>query len=120
MCAICYNKRIFAWWGDSLIPLLYGAVVIGQVTQATFMKLNNKTAGGNVIRFSFFKAVSAFLLFLLLFFITQEEFHLPTVIYGSVFGVCIACSGFTGYRALGLGPLSLTYMLFNCCILIGN
>lgn len=101
-----------------MIPLLYAAVVIGQVTQASFMKLNNKTAGGNVVRFSFFKAFSAFLLFLSLFLITREEFHLPTMIYGAVFGVCISCSSFMGYRALGLGPLSLTYMLFNCCIVI--
>ena len=101
-----------------MIPLLYAAVVIGQTAQATFMKLNSKTKTGDALRFTFVKALSAMLLFLLLFLVTREGFHLPTMLYGMLFGVCIACSSFFGYRALGVGPLSLTYMLMNCCILI--
>jgi len=101
-----------------LLAFYYAVAVIGQVTQASFMKLNNKTPEGDVVRFSFFKAFFAFLLFFLLFFVTRDTFHLPTMLYGILFGVCIACSSFFGYRALGIGPLSLTYMLFNFCIVI--
>lgn len=101
-----------------MIPLLYAAVVLGQTAQATFMKLNSKTKTDDVVRFTFVKALSATLLFLLLFLLTREEFHLPTMLYGMLFGVCISCSALFGYRALAVGPLSLTYMLMNCCIVV--
>ena len=101
-----------------MIPLLYAAVVLGQTVQATFMKLNSKTKSDDVVRFTFVKSLSATLLFLLLFLALREEFHLQTMLYGILFGVCITCSSFFGYRALGIGPLSLTYMLMNCCIVV--
>ena len=101
-----------------MIALLYAAVVLGQVTQAAFMKLNTKYGKGDVVRFTLVKGFAAFLLFLSLFFIMREDFHVPTMLYGMLFGICISCSSFMGYRALAIGPLSLTYMLFNFCIVI--
>lgn len=101
-----------------MIPLLYAAVVLGQTTQASFMKLNNRKGASDVVRFNFFKSLAALLLFLVLFLVREGDFHLPTMLYGMLFGVCISCSSYFAYRALGLGPLSLTYMLFNCCILV--
>ena len=101
-----------------MIPLLYAAVVLGQTAQATFMKLNSKTKSDDVVRFTFVKSLSAVLLFLVLFLIAREEFHVPTMLSGALFGACIAYSSFFGYRALSVGPLSLTYMLLNCCIVV--
>ena len=101
-----------------MIPLLYAGVVLGQTTQASFMKLNNRKGTSDVVRFNFFKSLAALLLFLVLFSVMEGDFHLPTMLYGMLFGVCISCSSYFAYRALGLGPLSLTYMLFNCCILV--
>ena len=101
-----------------MIPLLYAGVVLGQTTQASFMKLNSRNGTSDVVRFNFFKSLAALCLFLVLFVAAGESFHLPTMLYGMLFGVCISCSSYFAYRALGLGPLSLTYMLFNCCILV--
>ena len=101
-----------------MIPLLYAGVVLGQTTQASLMKLNNRKGESDVVRFNFFKSFAALLLFLVLFLIKEKSFHLPTMLYGMLFGVCISCSSYFAYRALGLGSLSLTYMLFNCCILV--
>ena len=101
-----------------MIPLLYAGVVLGQTTQASLMKLNNRKGDSDVVRFNFFKSFAALVLFLVLFLVREGDFHLPTMLYGMLFGVCISCSSYFAYRALGLGPLSLTYMLFNCCILV--
>lgn len=101
-----------------MIPLLYSAVVLGQTAQATLMKLNSKTGKSDVVRFNLFKSFAAMLLFLVLFLLLREDFHLPTMLYGMLFGVCISVSSYFAYRALAVGPLSLTYMLMNCCIVI--
>ncbi len=101
-----------------MIPLLYIGVVLGQTAQTSLIKLNNRGQTTGVIRFNFFKALAPTLLFLVLLLVKGEEFHLPTMLYGILFGACATGSALFGYCALGLGPLSLTYMLFNCCIIV--
>ncbi len=101
-----------------MIPLLYMGVVLGQTVQSSLIKLNNRVQSAGVIRFNFFKALAPTLLFFALMMIKGEGFHLPTMLYGMLFGVCAVGSAFFGYCALQTGPLSLAYVLFNCCIIV--
>ncbi len=115
----CYNSGIEQKReGKKVIPLLYIGVVLGQTAQSSLIKMNNKVQSAGVIRFNFFKALAPTLLFFVLLLIKGESFHLPTMLYGMFFGVCAVGSAFFGYCALETGPLSLAYVLFNCCIIV--
>ena len=98
-----------------MTALLYVAVVLFSASQSTLNKLNR---GGDAIRFNFFKGLSSSLLFVLAFLVSGEGFHLPTMLYGLVYGVLLAVANQAGYRAIHAGPMALTSMLVNFSLII--
>ena len=96
--------------------LAYSAVVIFSVLQSATTKLFNKHSSNSAV-FNSTKALSSFLMFLLMA-INGFSLHLPTVLYGAIYGICLCLSMYTGYKALCLGPMALTSMLVSFSIII--
>lgn len=95
--------------------LLYAAVVLFSLSQSTLDKLDRR---GDAIRYNFFKALAACIVFFLAFFISREGFHTPTLLYGVAQGALFAVANFAGYRALHTGPMALTSMLVKFSLVI--
>lgn len=98
-----------------MIALLYIAVVLCSVSQSMMNKLNKD---GDAIRFNFFKALAACLVFFSIFLFSREGFHLQTMLYGAVQGVLFAVANQLGYKAIQTGPMALTAMLVNFSLII--
>ena len=96
--------------------LLYCCILLTTVTQSASTKLYQRTAHDPAI-FNACKACAACLLFGLLC-IGSFTFHLPTVLYGVIYGVLLCLSMHAGFRALGLGPLSLTSLIVSFSIIL--
>lgn len=98
-----------------MIALLYAAVVLCSISQSTLNKFNK---GGDAIRFNFFKGLAACLVFFTVYLLSQEGFHLPTLLYGVAHGVLLAIANQAGYKALHSGPMALTSMIANFSLII--
>jgi len=96
--------------------LIYFCVILFSVTQSAGAKLFNRHSSDAVV-FNAVKALSALVPFALMaaFGFT---FHLPTLFYGTLYGVCLCLSMLAGYKALTLGPMALTSMLSAFSVLI--
>lgn len=95
--------------------LLYAAVVLFSLSQSTLDKMDRR---GDAIRYNFFKAFAACIVFFLAFWISREGFHTPTLLYGAAQGVLMALASFSGYLALHTGPMALTSMLVKFSLII--
>ena len=95
--------------------LLYAAVVICALSQSTLDKQDRR---GDAVRYNFFKALSACIVFFVAFFISHEEFHAPTLYYGMAQGALFALANVAGYTALHSGPMALTSMLVKFSLII--
>lgn len=95
--------------------LLYTAVVLCALSQSTLDKLDRR---GDAIRYNFFKALAACVVFFVAFLISREGFHAPTLCYGMAQGALFAVANFAGYRALHTGPMALTSMLVKFSLII--
>ena len=98
-----------------MIALLYTAVVLCSISQSTMNKINKR---GDAIRFNFFKALSACLVFFTVYLLSREGLHLPTLLYGAAHGVLLAIANQAGYKALHSGPMALTSMVVNFSLVI--
>lgn len=87
--------------------LTYVLAVICAGTRSFLTKQNGKT-GGVDAQFNLMRAFSALLLFGVLSLIFGFEPHLPSILYGAVYGLLFFGSCICGLRALALGPLSIT------------
>ena len=96
--------------------LAYSAVIFFSVLQSATTKLFNRNSSNSSV-FNATKALSSFLMFLLMA-INGFSLHLPTVLYGVFYGICLCLSMYTGYKALCLGPMALTSMLVSFSIII--
>lgn len=96
--------------------IIYLSIILCSVTQSAGAKLYKRHSSDAVV-FNAVKALSALLPFALMaaFGFTL---HLPTILYGTVYGVCLCISMFAGYQALCLGPMALTSMLGAFSVLI--
>lgn len=99
-----------------MVIVIYLCVILCSVTQSAGAKLYNRHSSDAVV-FNTVKALSALLPFALMatFGFTL---HLPTVLCGTLYGVCLCLSMFAGYKALCLGPMALTSMLVSFSVLI--
>ena len=95
---------------------LYVLIVLTTVSQSWSTKTFNKRGGASFI-FNALKATSAFVMFGIMsiygFSFTKESF-----IYGVLYGLSLSLSMYAGYRALVLGPMSLTSMLVSLSVII--
>lgn len=90
--------------------LLYGAMIFCAGFRSVLNKQNGRMNGEPSL-FNLWRAVSAFVLFLLLALISGFQMHYPTLIYGAIYGVLFCVSCFSGLQALSRGPLSITSSL---------
>jgi drug/metabolite transporter (DMT)-like permease len=99
-----------------MVIAIYLCVILSSVTQSAGAKLFNRHSSDAML-FNAVKALSALLLFALMaaFGFTL---HLPTVLYGALYGVSLSLSMFAGYKALCLGPMALTSMLCSFSVIL--
>jgi drug/metabolite transporter (DMT)-like permease len=95
---------------------LYLLIVILTVSQSASTKLYNRQSTNSNV-FNAIKALTAFAIFALMA-IGGFTLHLPTVLFGACYGVCLCISMYAGYKALCLGPMALTSMLVSFSIII--
>lgn len=98
----------------------YVLLVFSSVMQSAAIKFfDKKNTEENSTVFNFIRVLSALLLFVCYTVVTEKiKFHIPTLIYGVIYGVSLSISMYFGYRALNVGPLALTGMLVSFSIII--
>jgi len=96
--------------------LIYLLIILFSVTQSAATKFYNKRSD-NTEAFNAAKSTSALLLFGVasLFGFT---WHIPTLVYGFLYGAALAASMYAGYKALTIGPMALTSMLTAFSVII--
>ena len=95
---------------------IYLLIVIAAVTQSATTKLFNRYSSNSAI-FNAIKACTALVLFVLIaaFGFTL---HLPTILFGILYGASMCISMYAGYQALCLGSMALTSMLVSFSVII--
>lgn len=96
--------------------ILYLSIVVSSVAQSVAGKLYNRHSGDSAV-FTMLKADSALVVFALMA-IFGFEFHLPTLLYGTAYGLFLSISMYTGYQATVRGPLALSIMLTSFSVVI--
>ena len=99
-----------------MVILVYLAIVACSVTQSASGKLFNRYSD-NSTAFNAVKATSALILFFIIA-VFDFSFHLPTLLFGLGYGLCLCASMYAGYRALCLGPMALTSMLVSFSLIL--
>ena len=97
--------------------LVYLLVIISTVAQSASTKKFTRTHGNGLV-FNAIKSAVAAVLLLIIALAWGFSFHLPTVLYGAAFGLFLCISMYCGYKALALGPMSLTSMLVSFSVVL--
>ncbi len=97
--------------------LLYVLQVICSVGQNVLGKGYTKN-GGNQTAFNVSKALGGGGIFLVLWLVSGEGWHLPTVAYAAGYGVFLCLSMYAGLAALASGPMALTSVIASMSFLI--
>lgn len=74
--------------------------------------------GGQALHFNITKVVAAVFLFAVWLLLQGEGLHLPTLPYSAAYGIVLAVSLHTGFKALSCGPMALTSVLVSMSLLI--
>ena len=74
--------------------------------------------GGQALHFNITKVVAAVFLFAVWLLLQGEGLHLPTLPYAAAYGIVLAVSLHTGFKALSCGPMALTSVLVSMSLLI--
>lgn len=90
--------------------LVYFLIIISSVSQSASNKKFTQVSNSGVV-FNAIKATVSAILLLAIALAWGFTPHLPTVFYGIGYGCLLSLSMFCGYKALELGPLSITSML---------
>ncbi len=96
--------------------LFFTLIIAFSLVQSVSAKAYHKRSS-NAALFNVLKSVAA-LLCMIGFGLFGFQFHMPTLIYGMVFGLLLAISMYVGYRALCFGPLSFTSLISSFSIVI--
>jgi len=99
-----------------MVIAVYLLIILASVTQSATTKLYNRVDSRSTV-FNAIKSCTALVLFALIaaFGFTL---HLPTVIFGFLYGACLCVSMYAGYQALCRGPMALTSMLVSFSVVI--
>lgn len=95
---------------------IYFLIILTTATQSVSTKCFTKT-GSNSLIFNSLKTSVAALIFALMS-IGNFCFHLPTMIFGFLYGLGMSVSNYSGYNALKRGPMALTSMLVSFSVII--
>ncbi len=99
-----------------MVVCIYLLIVLASVAQSASTKLfNQKSAHSEV--FNAIKSSTALVLFALIA-VWGFTFHLPTVLFGLLYGTCLCLSMYAGYQALCRGPMALTSMLVSFSVIV--
>lgn len=99
-----------------MISLVYLFAVLFSVSQSASVKYYRRN-NEDVLFFNAVKSLAAFFV-LCRAFVWNFRFHAPTAAYGVLYGVFLAISMHTGYKALCLGPMSLTGMIVSFSVIL--
>ena len=97
--------------------VLYLLNVICSSGQVTLGK-SYASKGGSAHIFNINKAIAGILVFLIMGIFKGMSMHLPTVFFGIGYGVFLGISMFTGFKALGIGPMALTSIIASFSLVI--
>ena len=99
-----------------MVISVYILIVLASATQSSTAKLFNQKCSQSSV-FNALKSCTALILFALAA-VFGFSFHLPTVLFGVLYGASLCISMWTGYKALCLGPMALTSMLVSFSVII--
>ena len=99
-----------------MIIVIYIAIVALSCVQSASVKLYNKNNGSSAV-FNFLKTVAALVIFVLMA-LKGFELHIPTIYYSVGFSLFLSVSMYCGYKALCLGPMSITSLLVSLSLVI--
>ena len=99
-----------------MVIAVYILIVLASATQSASAKLFNQRSSQSYV-FNASKSLSALILFALAA-VFGFSFHLPTVLFGILYGASLCISMWAGYKALCLGPMALTSMLTSFSVII--
>ena len=98
-----------------MVIAVYSLIIVAAVTQSAAAKRFNQACAQSSV-FNALKSCTALLMFVLTAFL-GFTFHLPTVLFGTAYGVCLCISMYAGYQALCCGPMALTSMLVSFSVI---
>lgn len=100
MTALLYLLNISALTGQAALSREYG------------------TKGGDTNNFNINMALSGVIAFLCFCLVGGFKLHLPTLMFGAVYGVALCLSMYTGFKALATGPMALTSIIASFSLII--
>ena len=99
-----------------MVIAVYVLIILVSVTQSATTKLFNQNCSHSAV-FNAMKSCTALILFALIA-VFDFTFHLPTVLFGVLYGASLCISMYAGYQALCRGPMALTSMLVSFSVVI--
>lgn len=99
-----------------MVIIVYILIILASVTQSATTKIFNQNCSNSAV-FNTIKACTALILFALIAAF-DFTFHLPTVLFGVLYGAILCISMYAGYQALCRGPMALTSMLVSFSVVI--
>lgn len=99
-----------------MVIAVYVLIILVSVTQSATTKLFNQNCSHSAV-FNAMKSCTALILFALIAAF-DFTFHLPTVLFGVLYGASLCISMYAGYQALCRGPMALTSMLVSFSVVI--
>lgn len=99
-----------------MVITIYALIVLASVAQSVTVKLFHRDCPHSAV-FNAIRSCTAFLLFALAA-VFDFTFHIPTVIFGLMYGASLCLSMCAGYKALCHGPMALTSMLVSFSVII--
>ena len=99
-----------------MVMIVYILIILSSATQSATTKLFHRNCSNSAV-FNVIKSCTA-LVFLALIAAFGFTFHLPTMLFGFSYGICLCISMYAGYQALCRGPMALTSMLVSFSVVI--
>lgn len=99
-----------------MVIAVYLLIVLASAAQSATTKLFHRKCTDSSV-FNAIKSCTALVLFALIA-VFDFTFHLPTVLFGVAYGICLCISMYAGYQALCRGPMALTSMLVSFSVVI--
>ena len=100
-----------------MVLLLYFLNVVCSSGQSVLNK-HYASGGGKTAPFNICRAFSALVIFAAIALISGFSVHTPTVLFGAVYGLMLCGSMYTGFKALALGPMSLTGTIASFSLIV--
>lgn len=101
-----------------MMAFLYVCIVLFSVMQSAAAKFYNKKNDDAMV-FNLFKALSALILFTAAGVLSGGlTFHAGTAAYGTLYGIMLCVSMYSGYKALVLGPMAITSLIVSFSVII--